>query len=146
MKCELCESVITNKEKIFMGCDNYFCSIICRSNFMSKIIDKDPNFAYPNLWNRHKLKKTNSLLSLQDCNDNKVEIIIDNNVEIIINNNVEIIIDDNYYLIDNYQLNNNVYFTYICSLNYFFIYQTYKCLYNINNIFYKYFKNYKKYN
>ena len=24
MKCELCLSVITNKEKIFMGCDNSF--------------------------------------------------------------------------------------------------------------------------
>ena len=134
MKCEFCVSVITNKEKIFMGCDNSFCSIICRSNFMSKIIDKDPNFAYPNLWNRHKLKKSNSLLSLKDINNNKVEIIV--------NNKIEIIIDNNYELYNNLDNNHN----YICSLNYLFIYQTYKCLYNINNIFYKYFKNYKKYN
>ena len=51
LKCCSCKKNIPNDSVIYMCVDNTFCSLSCGDKHLRYIINFDPDFNYPELWN-----------------------------------------------------------------------------------------------
>jgi hypothetical protein len=124
--CFTCKTIIPENFTIYKSIDNTFCSKKCRNKTMQLIIDKDPEFKFPNKWNNiinnnHNNNHNNNYnynCDIQECN------IRESNKDIYININIK-------YL-EKTTLSKKSYFKIICYiLILLYIIYFYKYVYNI---------------